>query len=287
MRRLVGLFLPLLALACGLTWGQNEIEALRKRAEAGDLSAQLQVARAYFLGIGVAKDEAEGARWFLITADRGEPQSQRILGLLYEVGGAGLKQDDAQAVAWFRKAATQGDAIAETRLGAMYEEGRGGLSPDPVQAAVWYRKAAERGATGAQIKLGQLYERGLGVAKDEIEALSWYRKAAAQGDPMGLNSAALLCITSQNFEIRDPNAAVNYASAAVKAKKDDPVLLSTLARTYSVEGRFEEAVRTQTAALALISADKKAEYQAALSEYQRAWDRSKKDAPKSTWPARP
>jgi TPR repeat protein len=281
-RRVLFLF-PLFAVACGLAWGQDEIAALRARAESGNLSAQLKVARAYFLGLGVAQDETEGIHWFFVTAGRGEPQSQRILGLLYELGGAVLPHDDVQAEAWFRKAAERGDAIAETRLGVMYENGRGGLPQDAAQAASWYRKAAGQGATAAQNSLGQLYEHGRGVRKDEVEALSWYRKAAAQGDVLGLNNEALLCITSQNADIRDPNAALNYALAAVNAKKNDPLLLSTLAQAYYVEGRFEEAVRTQTSALALISLDRKTEYRTALNEYQQALDRSKEENHTPAW----
>jgi len=276
--------LPMLALAWGLAWGQSELAELRKKAEGGDLSAQLKVARAYFLGIGVTKDEAEGIRWFLITAGRGEPQSQRILGLLYEVGNAEIPHDDTQAASWFRKAAVQGDAIAETRLGSMYDEGRGGLPQDPAQAATWYRKAAEQGAASAQNYLGRLYEHGRGLSKDDVEAMSWYRKAAAQGDLMGQNNVALLCLTSHNPEVRDPNAGLNYALAAVNAKKNDPMLLGTLARAYYVEGRFEESVRTQKQALALVDGAKRAEYQDALKEYQQALDRSQQETAKPIWP---
>ena len=68
--------------------GASDITQLRAKAEAGDASAQLALARAY--------------------AD-----------------GNGVRQNDDLAAAWCRKAADQGNAAAENELGIMYREGRG------------------------------------------------------------------------------------------------------------------------------------------------------------------
>ncbi len=57
-------------------------------------------------------------------ADRGVPQAQYNLGLMYYHGKA-VPQDYAEAVTWFRKAAEQGDADAQYNLGFMYENGPG------------------------------------------------------------------------------------------------------------------------------------------------------------------
>lgn len=102
-----------LVLACGVASAQIDVSRLRVLGEAGDLSAQLTLAKAYYLGSGVPKDAAEAVRWFRKAADQGEPQSQRILGLMYEAGSAGMVQDDVQAAFWFRKAAEKGDAEAQ------------------------------------------------------------------------------------------------------------------------------------------------------------------------------
>ena len=93
MRRFFVLIFPLL-LACGLAAGQTdksrELERMRIRADGGNVQAQLQLGRMYFLGDGVPKDEAEGLRWFRKAAEKGESQAERILGLAYENGQAGL-----------------------------------------------------------------------------------------------------------------------------------------------------------------------------------------------------
>ena len=97
---------------CCAAYGQETIEHLRARAETGDLQAQLTLAKSYYLGLGVSKDEVEAARWFRKAGDQGEAQSERILGLMYEVGSAGLTKDDVQALSWYRRSAGHGDASA-------------------------------------------------------------------------------------------------------------------------------------------------------------------------------
>jgi TPR repeat protein len=238
-----------LVLAGGWIWAQTDIDQLRARAERGEISAELTLAQAYFMGKGVPKDPAEAARWFRKAANQGEPQSERILGLMYKAGSAGLPKDEAQAASWFRKAAGQGDSLAQAELGELFENGRGGL------------------------------------AKDDAEAMSWYRKAADQGNIAALNAAARLCVTSLNAQVRDPNLGVEYARKAVAADGKNPVYLSTLALAYSVEGQFSDAVEAQQQALALALSFQKPIYEKQLKEYELALEQSKQEpAPKTAWP---
>jgi hypothetical protein len=267
----------------------TEFARTRLRAETGNVSAQLAMGKAYFTGDGVPKDEAEGLRWFRRAAEKGEPQSARILGLAYEAGLAGLAQDETKAAYWFRKGAEEGDAMAQSKLAQMYETGRGGLPKDGTEALRWYRKLADRGVAAAQNKVGDMYEFGrANLPKDDVQALAWYRKAADQGDVSALGNAARICLTSSNADIRSPMAGLDYARRAVELKKDDPELFSILARAYYVEGQFENAVQTQLQAIGLAPSYKKAEYQGPLNEYQHALERQKGGGKKSnwSWPAR-
>ncbi len=61
----------------------------------------------YVIGQGVAKDDAEEAKWFLKAADQGYKAAQFDLGTAYETG-RGVTKNDAEAVMWYRKAADQG-----------------------------------------------------------------------------------------------------------------------------------------------------------------------------------
>ncbi|MBI5686400.1 MAG: sel1 repeat family protein [Verrucomicrobia bacterium] len=117
---------------------------LRAKAEDGDAHAQNELGRAFFLGLfGLAKDEAESARWF-------------------------------------RMAAEQGDAAAQYNLGWRYADGRG-VPTDKTEAVKWYRKAAEQNHPDAQAHLGYCYYTGTGVEKDWAEAYKWEDLARAQG----------------------------------------------------------------------------------------------------------
>ncbi len=79
----------------------------------------------YGSGDGIAKDEAEAARWYRLGAERGEPYPAMHLGSLYE-DGRGVPQDDAEAIRWYRIAAQYDnvDAFAQQRLDFLYQQGR-------------------------------------------------------------------------------------------------------------------------------------------------------------------
>ena len=159
-------------------------------ARQGNTAAQNHLGVMYREGRGVAKDEAEAARWFRKAADQGDDYGQTSLGLMFENGQGGA-QDYAEAVRWYRKAADQGYSVAQANLGFMYERGRG-VVRDDAQAVRWYRKAADQGYARGQTNLGVMYEKGRGVAKDEAEAVRWYREAADQGNQNAQTALARL-----------------------------------------------------------------------------------------------
>lgn len=95
-----------------------------------------------------------------------------------------LTQDEKalqEAVKLWLAAAEKGDAESQAVVGILYDEGLG-LQQDAEKAVKWYRKAAERGVAMAQYNLAYCYEFGEGVEQDWEKAREWYAKAAAQGD---------------------------------------------------------------------------------------------------------
>ncbi|KAI9348458.1 TPR repeat protein [Zopfochytrium polystomum] len=66
-----------------------------------------------------------------------------MLGLMY-LNGEGVAKDDAEAARWFRKAAKRGLACGQRNLGVLCLEGRG-VRRDPFEARKWLEKAAEQG----------------------------------------------------------------------------------------------------------------------------------------------
>eukprot|EP00613_Pedinella_sp_CCMP2098_P046210 CAMPEP_0171835742 /NCGR_PEP_ID=MMETSP0992-20121227/11165_1 /TAXON_ID=483369 /ORGANISM="non described non described, Strain CCMP2098" /LENGTH=256 /DNA_ID=CAMNT_0012451625 /DNA_START=227 /DNA_END=994 /DNA_ORIENTATION=+ len=77
------------------------------------------------------------------AASEGQTEAQYNLGLLLQKS-RGVAKDEAEAAKWFRKAAKQGLARAQSTLGVALMQGIG-VANDEVEAAKWYRKAAEQG----------------------------------------------------------------------------------------------------------------------------------------------
>ena len=193
-------------------------------AEKGDPLAQVQVGTMYLKGQGVAKDIAEGARWFRRAADQGHPLGLTRLAELY-LRGRGVERDLAIAAALFRKAAEGGFAEAQLAIGTLFENGQG-VPADPAEAARWYRKAAEQGNAGGQFNLGSLYSSGTGVPQDSLQAFAWYSLAAAQtGDDAiaGARDRAAARLSAEELQKgRSTIAELQLTISAVEARAAGP-----------------------------------------------------------------
>jgi uncharacterized protein len=73
--------------------------------------------------------------------------------------GHGVAQDYAEAMKWYRKAAEKGDPEAEARLGLMYHDGES-VPQEYSEGVEWNRKASEQGYAPAQRLLARLYQLG-------------------------------------------------------------------------------------------------------------------------------
>jgi hypothetical protein len=114
-----------------------DVEAARKRAEAGDAKSQFQLGFWYEVYPGIKNGSTEAAKWFTRAAAQGNLDAELNLGIAYAKGD-GVERDSAEAATWYRKAADQGDAWAEVLLGDCYSHGEG-VGKDSTEASVWYR----------------------------------------------------------------------------------------------------------------------------------------------------
>jgi hypothetical protein len=106
--KFVVLIAPLL-LGSALSWAQSpDLDALRRKAEAGDPKAQFDLAEAYSEGNGVAKDFPQGMEWLKKSATQGYAGAQVVLGIIFQQG-INTEKDPSEAAKWFRKAAKQAD----------------------------------------------------------------------------------------------------------------------------------------------------------------------------------
>ena len=116
------------------------LEELRPLAEQGNATAQIILARIYYNGYSVPKDEAQAAKWYRLAAEGGNAAAQFLFGIKYDYG-LDVLQDYAQAIKWYRLAAEQGNAAAQYRLGRIYVNGLG-VSKDFTTAHMWFNLAS-------------------------------------------------------------------------------------------------------------------------------------------------
>lgn len=113
-------------------------------------------------------------------AEKGELKAQLELANRYETG-AGIKVNFSAVLKWLDAAARQGSASASHHLGGMLMAGRG-LKKNPEKAAHYWSLAAQLGRRGAQVDYAVACAKGYGMPKNLPEAYYWMlvvRKATA------------------------------------------------------------------------------------------------------------
>lgn len=160
-------------------WYQHGVNMASAGAQAGWLTAEVYLAKAYLQAKGVPLDYDEAMHWMKHAAEHGNIRAQVSLGSMYR-DGQGTPQNYGEAMYWYRKAADRGSAMAEWMIGRLYFEGKG-VTRDFAEAATWFQKADGEGLAVAQWDLAMMYYRGYGVSKDLATARAWLQKAAARG----------------------------------------------------------------------------------------------------------
>lgn len=115
-------------------------------------------------------------------AEKGDPNYEYQMGLIYERGEHGLRSD-YEAHKWFLRAAFQGMAVAQAKVCEFTREGRG-IPRNDEEAFKWCRKAAEQGDAVSQARLAEMYRDGIGVERNPKEAKKWEDKAASRKTPL-------------------------------------------------------------------------------------------------------
>ena len=156
------------------------LDALHKKAEAGDSEAMLLWGNLLLHGYGVESDPEAAARLFYNAAEAGFAPAADALGQCFQAS-TGVKADDLRAISCYRRAAEHGFAPAQFHLGVCYYNGQG-VKVDKAEAAKWYARAAEQGYAPAQFTLGKHYYQVMnGVENDPEKCIHWLTLAAEQG----------------------------------------------------------------------------------------------------------
>ena len=159
-----------------------ELEALEKKAEAGDADAQWELGDALRFGRNTVIDHAAAAKWYAKAAEQNHPKAQYALsGLNRE--GLGVARDVAKAdqlvrdaLPSLKKLAEADDVRAQLMYGDLIFDGIG-IEQDKVAGLEWFKKAADQGYARAIYILGYHTKQGDGTAPDEKKAEALFAEA--------------------------------------------------------------------------------------------------------------
>jgi TPR repeat protein len=183
-------------------------------AEAGDVTAQVQIADFCLSGLGAARSLPDALKWFGAAAAQGSTDAQVQLATLLLQAEDATDKDAVEAVELFQRAAARGNVDAEYNLGVCYRRGIG-VAADRDKARQLYREAAIKGHNSAQLALGDLLSE---IADNESlkEAVKWYEQASAAGVPRAHRGLARLYETGQGVEA-DIDKAIAFNRKAAEA----------------------------------------------------------------------
>jgi TPR repeat protein len=188
------------------------------------------------IGVPVPPNMQNAVATMLANAQRGDVNSQLLVGSWFLLGQFGMPKDPGQAVFWLTQAAEQGNVTAQTNLGLLYRTGA--IPKDEAKSNFWYGKAvaqyrakAEQGSGIDQYQLGVMYRQGLGLPKDNEQALIWLRKAVARQDgAAGLANSEIRQIEQEGAP--PPPAPPDFDAVRAKAESGDAAAQTRLGLLY-------------------------------------------------------
>lgn len=152
-----------------------QINLLKKQADAGDLNAQIEVARIYRSGTGIDPSFSNALKYYSMAARKNHPEALFFIAECQDKG-KGMPLSPEYAFQNYLKAAKQGHVESCVAVGHFYEVGRAAFK-DLTKAREFYEYAARKGSDEAKKKLANLLSR----ASVPLSAVSPLEQIKSQG----------------------------------------------------------------------------------------------------------
>lgn len=127
----------------------------QRAAGRGHVPAQYELARLQFEGLVVPGDIDEMMFWLWRAALSGHPESQVMLGAVYEYGEPGVDANPMEALKWYLIAARNGSPDLSRRALKLADRVRAKMSPAQIGAAIWL---ADEWAMAFAVQIAGVYE---------------------------------------------------------------------------------------------------------------------------------
>lgn len=246
----MGAALVALSTAAAAASGDATRDALTKRAQAGDVQAQVALGRA-LQDDGIAADKAAGTEWYRKAAMAGSADGAWMLGSA-TMAGVGVTRDVPTAIDWMRKsvgidqnadhmavlavallatggtqealqwaqkAADKGSSKGMEVLAMARLSGEMGLPKDVALAEKLLTAAAQKGDVDAELSLGQFYITGLFGRHDVAAGARWLQAAADAGSAKAAGTLAYFLITGKESVPVDAKRGVALARKAMASNE--------------------------------------------------------------------
>lgn len=172
---------------------------LMKRADSGDVDAQVELAHKYIFGGKLHEMNRDKSYfWFGRAAEAGDAEAQYELGRASEAGSMGRPRDLAEAFKWFKKAAEQNLREGLREAGRCLYFGEG-TELDFKTAATYFERAVKQHDAESMVFLGKMMMNGDGVKRDETRGQALIDKALAE-DKKGIGLARIRLMTLDSIE---------------------------------------------------------------------------------------
>lgn len=197
--------------------------ALRKRAEAGEAEAQLDLGVVLFQRMLASKVPFEGhdeaLRWFTLAEQNGSVPAKARLAFMIVWGNLPPGgRDYARAHRLAEEGAAANDPLALDLLSTMYYLGQG-VAKDEGKAVRLEMRAADAGSVKAQNSVANRYLRGNMLEKDPTKAERYLERAASAGDSESQTTLGGLYAFGAKWGIPErPERAVYWLTAAANAQ---------------------------------------------------------------------
>lgn len=186
------------------------------------------------IGIGVYRNLAEAG---------GMPEARRRLASL-AIEGRGMEKAPAQAEAWLREDAERGDHQSEAMLGGLYLRGDLG-KVDEAEGRRWMERALAAGESTAFVEYGAWLYYVKDTHESHRRAVEIWSQGSELGDASAANNLAWALCTSPDEDIRDPSRGLEVSAKIGEVDEINAGWLDTVAACHAATGDYEAAVRMQ------------------------------------------
>lgn len=152
------------------------VEQIERSRARGSFEASYELAKLYYMGLGVKVDNAKADKLCGEAAEAGSLRAIYHLGWNYKYAKGAMDKDYKLANQWAQKGAAMGDSDCLELLSDNYLYGYG-LAKDAKKGLELLQMAVEQLNPAALAILGYYYETGEFVAKDKAKARSLYQLA--------------------------------------------------------------------------------------------------------------